>query len=869
LPTEYYHYIRRRFIASAGIVLLVLAGVFCWYNPSEFYRQALLGFSLTAIFALLSTLFLRQVRKLELANLKLEAQQRELELKAELLDSASDAILLVDETGSLINFNNALCSISGRSRQELESMKIQEIEPLEYADKVVENIRRLFEAGNAVFESAYVHTSGAIVPVEVHARPLVIGSRKLVLSVVRDISERKAADSKIMSSVKEWQGTFDSVEDVIWLLDTDRKVVRANKSTQRVFGKLPQEIVGLDCREAAYPDLASRQDCPFDLMMESKKRASTQIDIAGRWYEVSVDPVFSEDGAIINAVHIVKDITDLKNAELRERTRSEILERLSHSESLSQLLTFIVVSIEKECPGALCSILLADEDGRRLLSGAAPSLPDFYNKAVNRTKVGEGIGSCGTAAYRRERVIVEDIASHPFWKGFTPAAEAGLASCWSEPIISADGTLLGTFAIYHRTPASPREQEIRMIEQAALFAGLAIERSRDEEQRQELESLLNQAQKMEAIGHLSGGIAHDFNNLLTPVIIYADMLKRSLPADEKMHHKVDGIIKASHKARDLTQQLLGFGRKQVMQMKIVDLNEIISSFSSIIRRTLRESIEIDLRLSPHALLIRADCSKMDQVVLNLAINAQDAIGETGRIIIETGQITIDDEYARLHPGMLVGAYAMLVFRDSGCGMSEETMKHIYEPFFSTKQVGHGTGLGLANVYGVIKQHNSFITVQSKIGSGTTFRIFFPLTEQKPGGELPSLGEESNDNAGTGDILLVEDNEMVRTMTRDLLEGLGYTVHTADHPEKALEIIGQKSLDIDLVITDVVMPGMNGKQLFERITAERPEINKVLYMSGYANNIIVSDGVLEDGLHFIQKPFTVDVLMARVKELLHS
>jgi len=531
------------------------------------------------------------------------------------------------------------------------------------------------------------------------------------------------------------------------------------------------------------------------------------------------------------------------------------------------LLRFIVLAIEKECPEALCSILLVDHEGKRLVGGVAPSLPDAYNRAVDGTKIGEGIGACGTAAFRGERVVVEDINTHPFWKGFVPAQQAGLRSCWSEPVFSSTGQLLGTFAVYKRNVSTPSEDELQLIQQAAAFAGIAIERSKNAQEREQLENLLSQSQKMEAIGHLAGGVAHDFNNLLTPIIIYSDMLKRALPDDEKMHSKIDGIIKASHKARDLTQQLLSFGRKQVMQMQVQDLNEIVSSFFSIMRRTLRENIDITLQLAEQPSMVYADRSKIEQVLLNLAINAQDAIAENGSIVLETGQVLIDDEYARLHPGMKTGYFILLSVTDNGCGMSDETMRHIFEPFFTTKPVGHGTGLGLANVYGIVKQHNGYISALSKPEQGTTFKIFFPLTDEQPGVAEKQLQNGDDRPAGAETILLVEDNEMVRTMAVDLLEGFGYTLLVAEHPEKALEIV-RTAARIDLVISDVVMPGMNGKQLFEQINTDRPEIDKVLYISGYTDNVIVSNGVLEEGLHFLPKPFTADALIAKVMELLH-
>ena len=889
MPTSWYHRIKRKYLFVIAGVLLVLAGLIYRHGVGE-YRLAvlangsqqealaswystvltefLLGGLLLLIVAVLFFLFLRQINKLENANLKLISQQDELQLKAELLDSASDAILLLDENGTVVQLNNAFCNITGRSRTELEMVKIQDLKPADNAGLVEERIQQILKNGDAVFESVYRHVSGTNVPVEVHARSVNIGHRQLVLSVLRDISEQKAFEQTLKKVASEWRDTFDSVEDVIWLLDMNHRIIRANQANLAVFGKSPKEIIGLNCYDAAHCRLMQNHICPFERMMETRKHASMQMNISSRWFEVTVDPVLSAEGVIVNAVHIFKDITALKKSELRERVRSEILERIAGNDPLPQLLSFIVLAIEKESPEALCSILLVDEEGKRLTTGAAPSLPDVYNSAVNRTGIGEGIGSCGTAAFRRERVVVEDINTHPFWKGFMPAHEAGLRSCWSEPVFSSTGQLLGTFAIYHRIPATPAEDEIRLIQQAAVFTAIAIERSKNELEREQLENLLSQSQKMEAIGHLAGGVAHDFNNLLTPIIIYSDMLKRALPDDEKLQSKIDGIIMASHKARDLTQQLLSFGRKQVMQMQVQDLNEIIMSFFSIMRRTLRENIDLKLQLAVQPAMLRADRSKIEQALLNLAINAQDAIAENGAILLETGHIMIDDEYARLYPGMKTGYYIQMSFSDNGCGMNDETMRHIFEPFFTTKQVGHGTGLGLANVYGIVKQHNAYISALSRPGNGTTFKVYFPLTSEQPNVVKPQLCINDEYQAGVETILLVEDNEMVRAMSTDLLEGLGYTVLVADHPEKALEIVRQATAKIDLVITDVVMPGMNGRQLFEQLTTDHPEIDKVLFMSGYTNNVIVTDGALEEGLHFLQKPFTADAMMTKVRDLLH-
>jgi len=838
---------RQSLYKHGGIVLLLMGGV-----------------------GLLSRLFLRQFTRLEQANAQLESQAGELQIANISIEKVLDPVYWMTEDARIWKVNAAACAALGYERDELVGMTIPDIDPLMTPELWTGHWRDLQQKGSVKLETQHRLKSGSVIDVEVVANLVACGGQQFNCAIVRDITERKEADRRLAAVAREWQNTFDSVEDAVWLLDMDRQIIRANVATWAIFGKTVPEVVGVRCCDIVHDDKMPHEACPFERMLDSGKRATMQLRLGSRWYEVTLDPVFDEAGRICNAVHVVKDITELKKAEEREHIRSEILERIARGERLSLLLAFIATAIEKERPGALCSILLVSSDHKRLLTGAAPSLPEAFNMAVNRTRIGEGIGSCGTAAFRRERVVVEDIATHPFWKGFTPAEEAGLRSCWSEPIVSSGGKLLGTFAIYHREPASPGEEEIRLIEQASAFAGIAIERSRNEAERRELEEQLHQSQKMEAIGYLAGGMAHDFNNLLTPIIVCADLLKGALPKDDdKARLKLETIAKASHKARDLTLQLLSFGRKQIMHLQPTDLNEIVTSFHTMLRRTLRENIEITLRLSPQAPPVNADRQKIEQILLNLAINAQDAIESHGTIAIETGLVLVDDEFARRHPDMQPGNHVLLTFRDSGCGMDEKTVSRIFEPFFTTKQPGHGTGLGLANVYGIVSQHNGHIEVQSTPGKGTAFLIYFPITQQEAVSSESANQRDTGDHRGSETILLAEDNDMVRSMAIELLEALGYVVYGAAHPQDAVELARKLPDRIDLLITDVVMPGMNGQELYEALKAERPDMGPVLYMSGYTNNLTVDGALLEENDNFLPKPFTVEIFMAKVKELLQG
>jgi PAS domain S-box-containing protein len=384
--------------------------------------------------------------------------------------------------------------------------------------------------------------------------------------------------------------------------------------------------------------------------------------------------------------------------------------------------------------------------------------------------------------------------------------------------------------------------------------------------RRLLEQQVVQQQKLEGIGLLAGGIAHDFNNLLTPIFGYAEMIRNKFSSDEQVHARASAILDAATKAKELIQQLLSFSRKQVLTTRQYDLNDIVGSFMTIMRRTIRENIEISQALCAEPCPVQVDRTQIEQILLNLAVNAQDAISDNGRISIETGHLLLDDEYCRLHPGVTPGRFIVLICTDSGCGMDDATLSHIFEPFFTTKPAGHGTGLGLSTVYGIVKQHGGYIDAQSKPGYGTTFRIYLPVLDGEMGVKSPSPVEPERCCQAARTILLVEDNQMVMEMVRDLLEGFSHTVLAASTTEEAIALARANSGTIDLLVSDVIMPQMNGPELHERLQDIIPGV-KVLFMSGYSNNVTVHNGRLEEGANFIAKPFTSEEFVRRVSGLL--
>jgi PAS domain S-box-containing protein len=390
------------------------------------------------------------------------------------------------------------------------------------------------------------------------------------------------------------------------------------------------------------------------------------------------------------------------------------------------------------------------------------------------------------------------------------------------------------------------------------------ERKKAEKEKAELAKQLVQAQKLESLGRLAGGVAHDLNNLLSPILGYSEMLLNDFAMHDQDKEKLEQINEAGMRARDLVRQLLAFGRKQTLEFKPVNINTVISDFGKLLRRTIREDIELSICQSPLVKLVMADIGQIEQVILNLSINAADAMPGGGKLTIESALAELDESYILTHPVVEPGEYVMLSFSDTGHGMDEGTRLKIFEPFFSTKGK-LGTGLGLSTVYGIVKQHKGNIWVYSEIGKGTIFKVYLPITEKLPI-DITIDKLTSSDLKGSETILLVEDDKQVRDLAREILMECGYTVLHAHNGKDALKICALQENSIDLLLTDVVMPEMNGKELFAIIRKEYPNM-KVLYMSGYTENIISHHGVLDQGLQFIQKPFTVSNLAAKIRETL--
>ena len=389
--------------------------------------------------------------------------------------------------------------------------------------------------------------------------------------------------------------------------------------------------------------------------------------------------------------------------------------------------------------------------------------------------------------------------------------------------------------------------------------------NRDITQRLLLENQYRQSQKMEAVGRLAGGVAHDFNNMLGVILGFTELAINKLPIDDPIQAYLDEVRTASLRSAEITRQLLAFARKQTIAPKVLDLNDTIESMLKMLRRLIGEDIDLLWKPAIDPWQVKMDPAQIDQILANLMVNARDAIAGVGKITIETGKVEFDEPYCRTHAGFVPGRYALLAVSDNGCGMDKETLAKLFEPFFTTKEVGKGTGLGLATIYGIVKQNNGFINVYSEPGQGTTFKIYLLRQEpQEAATEQPRRSSEVP--TGTETVLLVEDEKSLLKFARMLLEELGYTVLAAGSPREAIQLVKEYTKQIHLLMTDVVMPEMSGRDMWEQLKTLQPSL-KSLFMSGYTANVIAHHGVLDEGVHFLQKPFSREALATKIREAL--
>jgi signal transduction histidine kinase len=540
----------------------------------------------------------------------------------------------------------------------------------------------------------------------------------------------------------------------------------------------------------------------------------------------------------------------------------QILERVAQGAPQPEVLEAIVRLIESQAPGMLCSILLFDASRQTLHHGAAPSLPQEYVRAIDGASIGAQAGSCGAAAFTQRPVIIEDTSVHPNWAPWRELAlRHDLRASWSTPIFSPEHALLGTFAMYYHEARGPTEVERRWIATATALTSVALTIAK----QAQLQEQLRQTQRMDAVGKLAGGVAHDFNNLLSVILSYASMIGDSLSPTDPLRADVEEILRAAGRASELTRQLLAFGRQQVMKPRVLDLNRALPGLENMLRRLVGEDVAFSVVPGAQLGKILVDPGQLEQVVLNLVVNARDAMPRGGSLTIRTDNATVDAAHAALHPGVVPGEYVTLSLSDTGHGMDAVTRARIFEPFFTTKAQGKGTGLGLSTVWGIVTQGGGHISVQSAPGAGATFRVYFPRVTLET--EEPALEPAAPATlTGNETVLVVEDEELVRKLVSEVLRRAGYQVLEAQDGAEALEVHEKYAGTVQLLLTDVIMPRMNGRELAESLKRTRPSM-RVLYVSGYTEDAMIQKGISDGSLAFLPKPFTPHALLSKVRDVL--
>jgi len=811
-----------------------------------------------------------------------------------LVDNAPDVIFTLAPDGTITSLNPAFQRITGWPRSEWLDKQFATLLHPDDLSRSLELFQRALKGEKiAPFQLEVLSKSGEYLVAEITVSPQTQNESVFgILGIARDITERKRAEEAMRDSEKRYRGLFDGMPIGLYRTNAKGEILDVNPALVEMLGYPDRE--SLSKVKAVDTDVDPEERKKWMTLMEQKgivrgfQRQLKRCDGSVIWVEENArvfrdaksEGLYHYDGSF-------QDITDRKQAEKSLKQSEENAKQLAQENAIMAEIGRIISStlnideIYESFSKEAKKLVPFDRIVINIIDTEKSTVKNAYiaGERVRDQNVEEIYplkGSGNEEMVRTKSTLLIQTEDFNEYKNRFPMLrstfQAGFGSIMNVPLFS-KGKIIGGLLLRSRRPYAYTDKDVRLAERigsqiagAIANAQLFTERLHAEEEKAALQEQLRQSQKMEAIGRLAGGVAHDFNNLLTIIKGNSELSLMDLEKNDPLRENLEGILRASGRASDLIRQLLAFSRRQVMEMEVLDPNTLLEDLDKMLRRIIGEDIELVILPSKDLEKIKADAGQIEQVILNLAVNSRDAMPSGGSLTIETANAELDEEYARRHVAVIPGRYVMLSVSDTGVGMIPEVRDKVFEPFFTTKASSKGTGLGLSTVYGIVKQSGGNIWVYSEPGKGTTFKIYLPRVDEPLGEVVREKAAEGGLPRGSETILIVEDDEDVRELTVRVLKMQGYRVLETSNGSDGLHVSGQEAGPIHLMVTDVVMPGMNGPELAKRLNPLRPEM-KVLYISGYTDNAIVHHGVLEKGVNYIQKPFTVEGLVRKAREVL--